>query len=114
MRSGAGVPGTAVLRDRVVEGLGGGEEQGLPGIGVDGQEVQQAAMSRADVPEAERRDFYLYVDEFQNFATPDFGDIASEGRKYHLPQIVSHQNIAQIEDNDLLKGVVGMPIRLFV
>lgn len=69
--------------------------------------IWMAAYQRNRTPEEERRDFFLYVDEFQNFATPDFGDIASEGRKYHVPLIVSHQNIAQIEDKDLLKGVVG-------
>jgi hypothetical protein len=41
-------------------------------------------MSRQDVPEDQRPDFYLYVDEFQNFATPDFAQILSEARKYHL------------------------------
>ena len=69
--------------------------------------IWMAAYQRNRIPEEDRRDFFLYVDEFQNFATPDFGDIASEGRKYHVPLIVSHQNIAQIEDKDLLRGVVG-------
>ena len=69
--------------------------------------VWMAAYQRNRIPEAQRRDFFLYVDEFQNFATPSFSEIASEGRKYHVPLIVSHQNIAQIEDKDLLKSVVG-------
>src|SRR5690606_767545 len=43
-----------------------------------------AAMSRQDMPQSERKDFYLYVDEFQNFATPDFAQILSEARKYRL------------------------------
>jgi len=58
--------------------------------------VNMAAMSRADIPESERKDFYMYVDEFQNFATETFGEILSEARKYHLALIMAHQFIAQI------------------
>ena len=57
-----------------------------------------AAMSRADVPEAERRPFYMYVDEFQNFATPDFATILSEARKYKLNLTVANQFTSQMED----------------
>lgn len=57
-----------------------------------------AAMSRADVPEAQRRPFYLYVDEFQNYATPDFATILSEARKYKLDLIVANQFTSQMED----------------
>ncbi len=57
-----------------------------------------AAMSRQDIPEAQRRDFNLYVDEFQNFATPDFATILSEARKYHLNLTVANQFIGQIEE----------------
>jgi len=57
-----------------------------------------AAMSRQDVPEEKRRDFYLYVDEFQNFATPDFAQILSEARKYHLNLTVANQFIGQMEE----------------
>src|SRR3989344_5324422 len=57
-----------------------------------------AAMSRADVPEATRRPFYLYVDEFQNFATPDFATILSEARKYKLNLTVANQFTSQMED----------------
>jgi hypothetical protein len=53
-------------------------------------------MSRADMPEEERKDFYMYVDEFQNFATDTFWEILSEARKYHLALIMAHQFIAQI------------------
>ncbi len=59
--------------------------------------IQLAAMSRVDIPEDERRDFYLYVDEFQNFATESFASILSEARKFHLCLIVGHQYIAQLE-----------------
>ena len=58
--------------------------------------VNMAAMSRADIPEHERKDFYMYVDEFQNFATETFWEILSEARKYHLALIMAHQFIAQI------------------
>lgn len=58
--------------------------------------INMAAMSRADMPENERKDFYLYVDEFQNFATETFWEILSEARKYHLALIMAHQFIAQI------------------
>ena len=54
--------------------------------------------SRQDTPEEQRRDFYLYVDEFQNFATPDFAQILSEARKYRLNLTVANQFIAQMED----------------
>mgnify|MGYP001597483328 CR=1 FL=1 len=57
-----------------------------------------SAMSRQEIPEEERRDFYLYVDEFQNFATPDFAQILSEARKYRLNLIVANQFIGQMEE----------------
>jgi len=59
--------------------------------------LQLAAMSRVDVPEEERKDFYLYVDEFQNFATDAFATILSEARKYRLCLILTHQYIAQLD-----------------
>lgn len=58
--------------------------------------LSMAAMSRSDIPEEERRDFYLYVDEFQNFATDTFATILSEARKYHLGLIMAHQYINQL------------------
>jgi type IV secretory pathway TraG/TraD family ATPase VirD4 len=60
--------------------------------------IQQAAMSRADVPEAERRDFFLCVDEFQNFATDSFATILSEARKYRLSLTLAHQFLAQLPE----------------
>ena len=65
-----------------------------------------AAMSRQDIPESERRDFQLYVDEFQNFATPDFATILSEARKYHLNLTVANQFIGQI-DEEVKNAVFG-------
>lgn len=60
--------------------------------------IQLAAMSRIDTPEYERKDFYLYVDEFQNFATESFINILSEARKYKLNLIIAHQYIEQIDE----------------
>jgi hypothetical protein len=57
-----------------------------------------SAMSRQEIPEEKRKDFYLYVDEFQNFATPDFAQILSEARKYRLNLIVANQFIGQMEE----------------
>ena len=59
---------------------------------------QQAAMSRQDIPEDERQDFCLYVDEFQNFATDSFESILSEARKYRLNLIVANQFMTQLTD----------------
>jgi len=60
--------------------------------------IQLAAMSRVDIPEPQRRDFYLYVDEFQNFSTESFANILSEARKYRLNLIMAHQYIEQLSD----------------
>ena len=60
--------------------------------------IQLAAMSRVNVPESQRLDFYLYVDEFQNFATESFANILSEARKYKLNLIMGHQYIEQLSE----------------
>jgi hypothetical protein len=65
-----------------------------------------SAMSRQDMPEDKRRDFYLYVDEFQNFATPDFAQILSEARKYRLNLTVANQFIGQM-DEEVKNAVFG-------
>jgi len=59
--------------------------------------VYNAAMARASIPEKDRKDFYLYVDEFQNFVSGTFADILSEARKYRLGLIMAHQYIAQLD-----------------
>lgn len=71
--------------------------------------ILTAAMSRADIPMEERKDFYLYVDEFQNFSTPDFAQILSEARKFRLCLIVANQFISQIDEKirDAVFGNVG-------
>jgi hypothetical protein len=68
--------------------------------------ILAAAMSRSDTPEEQRRDFYLYVDEFQNFATPDFAQILSEARKFRLNLCVANQFIGQMED-EVKQAVFG-------
>jgi hypothetical protein len=60
--------------------------------------IQLAAMSRVNIPEEKRRDFYLYVDEFQNFATTSFIKILSEARKYRLCLLLANQYMAQIDE----------------
>ncbi|MFA6131633.1 MAG: TraM recognition domain-containing protein [Patescibacteria group bacterium] len=60
--------------------------------------LQLCAMERVDTPEIERRDFYLYIDEFQNFATESFASILSEARKYRLALIMAHQYIEQLTE----------------
>ena len=75
--------------------------------------IQLAAMERVRIPEDERKDFYLYVDEFQNFATESFANILSEARKYRLNLTIAHQYIGQLvkesstEVRDAVFGNVG-------
>jgi len=72
-------------------------------------QFELAAMSRADIPENERRDFFLYVDEFQSFASETFASILSEARKYRLCLTLSHQYVAQLDQEmrDAVFGNVG-------
>ena len=71
--------------------------------------IQLAAMGRVDIPEETRADFYLYVDEFQNFATESFANILSEARKYHLNLILANQYVNQIDEKvrDAIFGNAG-------
>ena len=68
--------------------------------------ILSAVMSRSDIPEDDRKDFYMYVDEFQNFATEDFAQIMSESRKYRLDLTVANQYIAQMSD-EVKESVFG-------
>lgn len=68
--------------------------------------IQLAAMARVHVPEEKRRDFYLYVDEFQNFATDSFVKILSEARKYRLNLVLANQYISQIPE-EVQKAIFG-------
>lgn len=62
--------------------------------------LQMAALTRADIPEDQRHDFFLYIDEFQNFITDSIATILSEARKYRLNLIVAHQYIGQLVKNN--------------
>ncbi len=70
--------------------------------------LQMAALSRADVPESRRSDFYLYIDEFQNFVTDSLATILSEARKYRLSLIMAHQYTSQLvhENNTKIRDAV--------
>ncbi|MFC1700242.1 type IV secretory system conjugative DNA transfer family protein [Patescibacteria group bacterium] len=68
--------------------------------------IQFCALQRANIPYEDRKPFYLYVDEFQNFATGSFEEILSESRKYKLGLYLTHQFTAQLPE-DLLKAVYG-------
>ena len=71
--------------------------------------IQVAAFSRADIPEEQRKDFYLYVDEFQNFTTDTFATILAEARKYRLNLNITNQYFAQLTEHirDAVIGNVG-------
>ncbi len=68
--------------------------------------IQMAAMSRVDLPPSERKPFYFYVDEFQNYATLSFAEIMSEARKYGLSLILAHQSLVQLDQHlrDIILG----------
>ncbi|MDP1743763.1 MAG: hypothetical protein Q8L51_03165 [Candidatus Amesbacteria bacterium] len=68
--------------------------------------IELAAMSRVNIPTSERKEFFLYVDEFQNFATDTFINILSEARKFKLGLILANQYIAQISE-EIQMGIFG-------
>jgi hypothetical protein len=74
--------------------------------------LQNAAMTRVNIPEKDRKDFYVYADEFQNFATSSFATILSEARKYRLNLIITHQYIDQLpeEVRNAVFGNVGTTV----
>jgi type IV secretory pathway TraG/TraD family ATPase VirD4 len=78
--------------------------------------IQIDALSRADIPAHMRRDFYMYIDEFQNFASESFVTILSEARKYKLSLIVANQYTSQLlpEIRDAIFGNVGTTISFTV
>ncbi len=84
-----------ILLMKVSKGLLGEENAGILGSMVI-TKMYQAAMQRANVEEGKRNDFYLYIDEFQNFATDTFAEILSEARKYHLNLTIAHQYMGQL------------------
>lgn len=74
--------------------------------------IQMAAFSRSDVPQDKRTSFYLYIDEFQNFASENFSVILSEARKYGLSLIMAHQTLSQVssELRSLILGNTGIQV----
>lgn len=83
-----------------------GEENSMLLGGLLITKFQLTAMSRVDIPEDERNDFYFYIDEFQNFATESFVNILSEARKYRLNLILAHQYLDQVPEN-IIKAIFG-------
>ncbi len=94
-----------ILLMKVSKGLLGEENASLLGSMII-TKIYQAAMARADMREEDRKDFYFYVDEFQNFATDTFAEILSEARKYRLCLTLAHQYVGQLSDT-VRKTVFG-------
>jgi hypothetical protein len=97
-----------ILLVNLAKGLVGDDVVALLGSLLVGR-IGLAALTRSDVPEEERRDFYLYLDEFQSFTTLSFANMLSELRKYRLNMVLSHQYLAQVapEVRDAILGNVG-------
>ncbi len=97
-----------ILLVRLPTGLIGESNSSLLG-GLLITKLQQAAMSRIDVPESKRQDFFLLIDEFQSFATEAFVNILAEARKYRLNLTIAHQYIEQIEETirAAILGTIG-------
>jgi hypothetical protein len=97
-----------ILIVNLSKGLIGEENMSFLGLLIV-QKMLAAALSRENIDESKRRDFFFYADEFQNFATDDFCTILSEARKYRLNLTVAHQYIGQLPDNikDAIFGNVG-------
>lgn len=97
-----------ILLVNLAKGLVGDDVVSLLGSLLVGK-IGLAALSRSDVPEGKRRDFYLYLDEFQSFTTLSFANMLSELRKYRLDMVLSHQYLAQVapEVRNAIHGNVG-------
>lgn len=75
------------------------------------QKLQMAAMRRQKVPKEERTDFFLYIDEFQNYVTESIETVLSEARKYRLALIMAHQYLAQLEEDSKGKLTAGVNLK---
>jgi hypothetical protein len=89
--------GKKILLVKLPKGILGEENTALLGSMMV-TKIYQSALARADIPEKDRVPFYLYVDEFQNFATDSFSNILSESRKYKLSLSIAHQYVSQLSD----------------
>ena len=100
-----------ILLVNLSKGKIGDINAGLLGMIITGK-LLMAALSRVDIEQSKRRDFYLYIDEFQNFTTDSISTILSEARKYRLNLTIAHQFIAQLEEKirDSVFGNVGSMI----
>lgn len=87
-----------ILLVNLAKGLVGEINSNLLGL-IIVSKLQMTALERASLPEDQRNDFYLYIDEFQNFITESIATILSEARKYRLELIIAHQYMKQLEDN---------------
>ncbi len=90
--------GKKILLVNLAKGLVGEINANLLGM-IIVSKLQMAALERAALPEEERHDFFLYIDEFQNFITDSIATILSEARKYRLELIIAHQYLNQLVDN---------------
>jgi hypothetical protein len=97
-----------ILLVNLSKGKIGDINSGLLGMVIVGR-LLMAALSRVDIPQEQRRDFYLYIDEFQNFTTESIAAILSEARKYRLNLTIAHQFIGQLTEKirDAVFGNVG-------
>ena len=76
--------------------------------------IQSAAMQRQRISKEEREDFFLYIDEFQNYVTPSIESILSEARKYRLGLVLAHQYLGQLEQsNALTKSSLNLKQAIF-
>ena len=93
---------------KLAKGLLGEEDANFLGL-VLVPKILAAALSRQDTPREQRRPFFLYVDEFQNFATPDFAQMLSEVRKYNVGLILANQFVSQLDEQvrDAIFGNTG-------
>ena len=97
--------GKKIFLANLSKGLTGEVNSSLLGL-ILVSKMQMAAMKRANIAESERKDFYLYIDEFQNFTTDSIASILSEARKYKLCLIMAHQYMPQLTDQ-IREAVLG-------
>ncbi len=101
-----------ILLARLPQGIIGRENAALLGSLIVSK-IQQAAMTRMRLPENRRRDFWCYIDEFQNFITPSMAEILTEARKLRLGLILAHQELGQLNrESQVAPAVMGSGVRV--